>query len=423
MAWTNIRDRALRERAVQVIPNGMYGHESTVLLPSEYPQFFSNAKGSRLWDVDGNEYVDFMCAFGPNLLGYGHEPVERAAAAQQARGDVLTGPSEVMVELAEALVQQVDHAAWAMFCKNGTDATSLAIVAARAQTGKRKILYATGAYHGAAAWCTPRPAGILPEDRAHLVYYQYNDLDSLADAMRAHAGDIAGVIATPFLHEVFRDQADPQEAFAKGARALCDEHEAMLILDEVRAGFRLARGSSWEQFGVKPDLSAWGKVLANGHSLSAVLGSESARKGASEIFVTGSFWFGATAMAAGLATLREIRATDYLERTIETGSRLRAGLDQQAASHGFAMRQTGPAQMPQIFFENDPDFRIGYAWCAEALKRGAYLHPYHNMFLSGAHTTADIDATLQATDAAFEEVKKRSNSLEPHPVLMQLLSH
>ena len=423
MAWTNIRNKALKERAIEVIPNGMYGHESTRLLPDDYPQYFSRAKGARLWDVDGNEYVDFICAFGPNLLGYGHEPVERAAAAQQAQGDVMTGPSEIMVDLAEALVQAVSHASWAIFCKNGTDATSMALVAARAQTGRRKILYATGAYHGAAAWCTPRPAGILPEDRAHLVYYQYNDLDSLADAMRANAGDIAGVIATPFLHEVFRHQADPQEAFAKGARALCDEHGAMLILDEVRAGFRLARDSSWAQFGVEPDLSTWGKVLANGYSLSALLGSESARKGASEMFVTGSFWYGATAMAASLATLREIQNTDYLERTIEAGNRLRAGLNQQAANHGFDLRQTGPVQMPQIFFEDDPDFRIGYAWCVEALKRGAYLHPYHNMFLSGAHTIADIEATLEATDAAFEVVKKRANSLEPHPILLQLLGH
>jgi len=422
MAWTNVRNKELKERANIVFPNGMYGHESTRLLPDEYPQFFSRAKGSRMWDVDGNEYVDLICAFGPNLLGYGHEAVERAAAAQHALGDVITGPSAVMVELAEALVRTVGHAAWAILCKNGTDATSAAIVAARAQTGRRKILYASGAYHGAAAWCTPRPAGILPADRAHIVYYQYNDLDSLADAMRAHAGDIAGVIATPFLHEVFRDEADPHAAFAQGARALCDEHGAMLILDEVRAGFRLARDTSWAQFGVQPDLSTWGKVLANGHALSAVLGSESARKGASEMFVTGSFWFGATAMAAGIATLHEIQTSDYLENTIATGSYLRAGLEKQAAAHGFSLKQTGPVQMPQVFFEDDPDFRFGYAWCAEALKHGAYLHPYHNMFLSGAHTIADIDVTLQATDAAFEALKKRSNALEPHPVLMQLLA-
>src|SRR4051812_36497339 len=158
MAWTNVRNKALQERARAVIPNGMYGHESVGLLPPEFPQFYKRAKGARLWDADDNEYVDFMCAFGPNLLGYGFEPVEAAAAAQQAMGDSMTGPSEIMVDLAETMVGMVSHAEWAIFCKNGTDATSIAIVTARAQTGRRKILYATGAYHGAAAWCTPRPA-------------------------------------------------------------------------------------------------------------------------------------------------------------------------------------------------------------------------------------------------------------------------
>jgi glutamate-1-semialdehyde 2,1-aminomutase len=423
MAWTNVKNVALKERAREVIPRGMYGHEATLLLPDEYPQFFQRAKGSRLWDVDGNEYVDMICAYGPNLLGYGFEPVEAAAAAQQAQGDTMTGPSEHMVELAEALVGMVSHAEWAMFCKNGTDATTMAIVAARAQTGRRKILYATGAYHGAAPWCTPRPAGILPEDRAHIVYYQYNDLDSLEAAFKQCDGDVAGVIATPFVHEVFHDEELVEPAFATGARELCDKHGAMLILDEVRAGFRLARDCSWAQYGVRPDLSAWGKCLANGYPISALLGSDSARQGAERIFVTGSFWFSATPMAAAVEALRHIRESDYLERTVASGRYLREGLQQQAASHGFTLRQTGPVQMPQVLFEDDPDFRLGYAWTSEALKRGAYLHPYHNMFISGAHTLEDMRQILEATDQAFEVVKKRRDTLQPHPVLMQILAH
>jgi glutamate-1-semialdehyde 2,1-aminomutase len=421
MAWTNVRNKALQERARAVIPNGMYGHESVALLPPEFPQFYKRAKGVRLWDADDNEYIDFMCAFGPNLLGYGFEPVEAAAAAQQAKGDSMTGPSEIMVELAETMVGMVGHAEWAIFCKNGTDATSIAIVTARAQTGRRKILYAAGAYHGAAAWCTPRPAGILPEDRAHIVYYDYNDPQSLADAFAANGGDVAGVIATPFLHEVFRDQADPNREFALAARQLCDQHGAMLIVDEVRAGFRLARDCTWAAYGVAPDISTWGKCFANGYPISAVLGSASARKGAGQIFVTGSFWYGATAMAAALETLKQIRETDYLERLVASGRRLRDGLQQQAASHGFTLRQTGPVQMAQVFFEDDPDFRLGYGWAVEALKRGVYLHPYHNMFTSSAHSLDDIAITLAATDEAFAAVKARRGDLKPHAGLVDLL--
>lgn len=422
MAWTNKRALELRDRAEQVIPGGMYGHEATTLMPAEFPQFFSRGKGARLWDADDNEYVDFLCAWGPNLLGYGFEPVEAAAAAQQARGDTLTGPSEVMIELAEAFTGMVSHADWAMFCKNGTDATSMAMVTARAHTGRKTILVARGAYHGAAPWCTPMTAGILPEDRAHVVHYDYNDADSLADAFKKHGGDVAGVFATPFRHEVLADQHDPLLEYALAARALCDKTGALLIVDDVRAGFRLARDCSWSTIGVKPDLSTWGKCFANGYPISALLGSNVAREAAKQIFVTGSFWFSATPMAAAVETLRQIRETDYLERLIGAGRRFREGLQQQAASHGFGLRQTGPVQMPQILFEDDPDFRVGYGWVSECLKRGVYLSPYHNMFLSSAHSEADIAQTLAATDEAFEALKTRVGSLEPHPALIALMA-
>jgi glutamate-1-semialdehyde 2,1-aminomutase len=164
---------------------------------------------------------------------------------------------------------------------------------------------------------------------------------------------------------------------------------------------------------VHPDLSAWGKVIANGYPISALLGSDVARKAASRIFVTGSFWFSAVPMAAALATLEQIEKTDYLERTERTGELLRAGLDEQATIHGFKLRQTGPAQMPQIFFEEDPDFRLKYCWTEEALARGVYLHPCHNMFVCSALTTDDVRTTLEATGDAFRALKQRRAVLGP----------
>ncbi len=420
--WSDKRARELKERAEKVIPNGMYGHESTRLLPEEFPQFFHRAEGARLWDADGNGYIDYVCAYGPNLFGHGYAPIEEAARRQQALGDTMTGPSEIMVDLAEAFVAQVQHADWAMFCKNGTDATTMAMTLSRAHRGRKIILYATGTYHGAAPWCTPRPAGIIPEDRAAIVYYDYNDPQSLEDAFRQYDGQIAGVFATPIRHEVFVDNYEPSLEYAQTARRLCDENDALLIVDDVRAGFRLARGCSWEPLGVLPDLACFGKCIANGFPISAVLGSDKARNAAKEIFVTGSFWFSATPMAAAIETLKQIRTTDYLERTRASGDRLRAGLEAQAAAHGFSLRQTGPSVMPQMLFDDDPDFRVGYAWTVECLKRGSYIHPYHNQFISYAHDDAVIDETLAATDLAFEALKGRMGSLEPHPVLMQLLS-
>jgi glutamate-1-semialdehyde 2,1-aminomutase len=409
----NSKNRELLERARLVIPGGMYGHESVALLPEDFPQFFGKAEGSRLWDVDGNEYVDYMCAFGPNLLGYQHPVVEAAARAQAALGDTMTGPSEAMVTLAEDFVGMISHASWAMFCKNGSDATSMAMVTARAHSGRRKILVAKGAYHGASPWNSPNLNGILPEDRAHIIYFKYNDLESLADAVKQANGDIAGVFATPFRHEVFADQTELDAEYARGVRKLCDDVDALLIVDEVRAGFRLARDCSWSLLGVQPDLSSWGKVLGNGHPISALLGSEKARAAAQSIFVTGSFWFSAVPMAASVATLKLIRETDYLENMIGKAERVRAGIADQAVAHGFSIRQTGPAQMPQILFDEDPDMRVGFHWAAACVRRGVYMHPYHNMFVTSALTEEDIKKTLEGTDAAFAELRGALPNIEP----------
>ena len=150
-------------------------------------------------------------------------------------GDVLTGPSERLVELAEKLVGMVAHADWALFQRNGTDATTLCVVIARAATKKRKILVARGAYHGSAPWCTPHPNGTTAEDRVHLVHYDYNDVASLQAAGASVEGDIAGVIASAFKHDYGKDQELPTPAFARAVRKLCDETGAALILDDVRA--------------------------------------------------------------------------------------------------------------------------------------------------------------------------------------------
>ena len=417
---SRVQDAALRARALKVIPNGMYGHESVRMLPDSFPQFFSKAEGAYIWDADGNRYLDYMCAYGPSLLGYRDERVDAAAQAQATLGDTLTGPSPLLVELAETLVAMVDHADWAMVCKNGTDATTMAMSSARAQTGKRIVLVAKGAYHGAAPWCTPIPAGTVAEDRAHVRTYAYNDVASLEAAVADAGDDLAAVFASPFRHDAFIDQEAPEPAYARRARDLCDETGAMLIVDEVRAGFRLARGSSWSELGVQPDLSAWGKCFANGHPISALLGSDSCREGAGSIYATGSFWLSAVPMAAAIETLRIIRESDYLEHMIRLGERLRSGLDVAATKHGFALRQTGPVQMPQIMFADDPDFRVGYGWAEEMLARGVYMHPWHNMFLCAAMTDADIDLTLVAADDAFAALAARRGDLAPHPVLVAL---
>jgi glutamate-1-semialdehyde 2,1-aminomutase len=419
---SNAVDAALRERAAAVIPGGMYGHESVAMLPAEFPQFFARAKGARLWDADGNEYVDLMSAYGPNLLGYADPEIDAAAVAQLACGDTMTGPSPLMVELAERLVGQVGHARWAMFCKNGTDATSMAVRVAREHTRRRTILVARGAYHGSDARFTPVPAGTLPEERAHVVAFEHGDVAGLLAAAKAAEGDLAGVLVSPFRHDAFVDQTMPDRAFAHAVREVCDRGGGLLILDEVRAGFRLARGGSWSHLGVETDLSAWGKCLANGHPLSALLGGEAARNAASRIYATGSFWYAAAPMAAALATLARIRDTDYLERMQRTGTLLREGLGRAAAASGYSLRQTGPVQMPQVLLDDDADFRRGFAFAGEMIRRGVYLHPWHNNFVCAALTEVDVDAVCSAAADAFAAVRAREGTLVPHARLAARLS-
>ena len=400
-------DLGLRERARAVIPGGMYGHQNAGPLPAEYPQFMRSGRGARVWDVDGNEYVDLMCSYGPVVLGHQHPAVEAAARAQAALADCQNGPGPVMVELAEALVATVRHADWAMFAKNGTDATTACCTVARAQTGRKRILVARGAYHGAAPWCTPRPPGTTPEDRANLGYYEFNDLDSARAAVAEAGPDLAGIMVSPFRHDAGYDQELVDPAFARGLRELCDAAGAALILDDVRCGFRLALGSSWEPIGVLPDLSAWSKAIANGHALAAVLGNDRYRGGAQQIFITGSFWFSATAMAAGVATIRALRADGAIAAMERTGSALRDGILAQAAARDLAVNYTGPVQMPYLTFAGDRDHALACEFAAHALRGGAFVHPRHNWFVSAAMTDADVALALHATDGAFAAVRRR----------------
>jgi glutamate-1-semialdehyde 2,1-aminomutase len=407
-------DRALRERALAVIPGGMYGHQAAGMLPAEYPQFMRGGRGARVWDVDGNEYVDLMCAYGPVVLGYQHPAVDAAARAQAALADCQNGPGAVMVELAELLVATVRHADWALFAKNGTDATTTCCTIARAATGREKVLVARGAYHGAMPWCTPRPAGTTAADRANLGYYEYNDLDSARAAVAEAGDDLAAVLVSPFKHDAGFDQELVDPAFARGLRELCDKTGAALILDDVRCGFRLHLGGSWEPIGVHPDLSAWSKAIANGHPLAAVLGNDKFRGGARDVFVTGSFWFSAVPMAAAIATIRALRAEDGIGAMERAGLALRDGIVGQAAAHGLEVNYTGPPQMPYLTFAGDRGHELSSVFAAEAVRRGAFVHPRHNWFVSAAMTDDDVAAALAATDPAFAAVRRVHSERDAH---------
>jgi glutamate-1-semialdehyde 2,1-aminomutase len=294
-----------------------------------------------------------------------------------------------------------------MFAKNGTDATTISVMIARAATGRSTVLAAAGAYHGAAPWFTMRDAGVTPEDRANLRYYRFNDIVSVAEAAAAAGDDVAAVIVSPFRHDAGFDQELAEPGFARQLRALCDRIGAALIMDEVRAGFRLNDGGSWEPIGVAPDLSAWSKAIGNGYPIAAVLGAGRYAEAASQVFVTGSFWYQAVPMAAAVATITAVREEAAVPAMIATGTALRAGLAQAAADAGVAISQTGPVQMPNLAFPGDAGYARAGAFCAAAVEHGVIFHPRHNWFISAAHTGSDVERAVEAARAGFRAVRER----------------
>ncbi|MDF1794565.1 MAG: aminotransferase class III-fold pyridoxal phosphate-dependent enzyme [Thalassobaculaceae bacterium] len=409
---SNSLDGQLRRRASRVIPGGMWGHMRAAAVPAGYPQFFAGGDGARVRDVDGREYIDFMCSWGPIILGHRHPEVEAAARAQLDAGDCLDGPTEHAVRLAERMVETIPHASWVLFQKNGSDAMTSCATLARAATGRRKIVLAEGAYHGAVPWCSPSAVGVTAEDRAHLIHYTYNDIESLDAAVTEAGEDLAAVIVSAFKHDLGIRQELPVSDFARAARAHCDRVGAALVLDDVRAGFRLNLGGSWEQVGVRPDLAAYSKAIANGYPLSAVTGSERFRPAAEKAFFTGSFWYSGAPMAAAVTVLDILHRENAPARLERAGRRFGSGLTESAARHGFEVRLSGPPAIPLMQFADDPDARLGETLCQQALARGVYLHPKHNMFLSLAHTDEVIDTALQAIDEAFATLA-RSRPVRP----------
>lgn len=401
----------LFERATKVIPGGIYGHQSPVLcVPGSFPYFIEKAEGSRFWDVDGNEYIDYMCAYGPMVVGYNNPRVEQAARKQQEILNVSNLPGPLWVELAERLVKLIPIADWVAFAKNGSDITTWSLQLAREYTKKKKVLVAKSTYHGTHAWCTPLPPGVTPEDRANIVFFQWNDLDDFMKKYEANKNDFAGVIVTPFRHEAFENSAMPGPEYYKTIRKVCDDSNAIMIMDDVRCSLRLNLGGSNEYFGFKPDMICMSKAVANGHPLSVGAASAKLKGVASAVYFTGTYWSASPPMAAAMATLDELEEKDGVAYMDRIGKMLMDGLQKLAANHGLQVTTSGPGAIPYMTFANEKDFRRMQLFSAEATKRGVFFHPHHNWFVSTAHTEDDIKQTLEIADVAFEIVKKKFGS-------------
>ncbi|MDR1851625.1 MAG: aminotransferase class III-fold pyridoxal phosphate-dependent enzyme [Propionibacteriaceae bacterium] len=400
------------DRALKVIPGGIYGHQGPAegcYIPSDaYPRFSSKAQGSYFWDLDDNKYIDYMCAYGPNVLGYGDPDVNAAAMEQLKIEDCATIPSYKMVEFAEVLVDTVASADWAFFCKNGGDTTTLAIMTARAHTHKKKIIFVNGYYHGVNMWTQKLDyPGVLPEDVANNLYVDWNDIPALEKLIEENEGEIAAFISTPYMHGNFVDNELPASGYWQKVRELCTKHGIVLIVDDVRAGFRLDLAGSDHYYGFKADLICFCKALANGWNVSALCGQDFIKPTISGLTYTGSYWMSAVPFAAGIACINKLKAVDAPRDFARKGLDLTNKLKQAANENGFHLVVSGEPALFYLRLADDDSLMIHQAWVAECVKRGVWITNHHNHFINYSLSDEDINRTAEIADEAFKALAKR----------------
>lgn len=406
------KSMATLRRAMNVIPAGIYGHQGPAEgchIPIDaYPKYCSRAEGTYFWDIDGNRFIDYMCAYGPNILGYNDPDVDEAAARQRAKCDCTTAPNDIMVDFAELLVDTVKSADWAFFAKNGNDVTSLAVLAARAHTRRKKIVFFKGYYHGVSPWTQKLGySGIIEEDVANNIYVEWNNYEALAEVFEKNRDQIAAIIAQPYMHGNFADNIFPIDGYWQKVRSLCDNSGAVLVLDDVRAGFRMDLAGSDHYFGFEADLICFCKALANGYNVSALCGKDFLKNTVSGLTFTGSYWMSAVPFAAGIACIEKMKRIDCPRILIEKGNKLKTGLEAEAQKYGFDLRVTGLPSLFYIRIANDPSLMLHQDWVAECVRRGVFFTNHHNHFINAALSDADINETIEIAGEAFAAIQER----------------
>ncbi|MGI6617992.1 MAG: aminotransferase class III-fold pyridoxal phosphate-dependent enzyme [Saccharofermentanales bacterium] len=409
--YTYEKSKALFDRAVKVIPAGIYGHMGPAngcFIPvSAYPFYVDRAEGPYFWDIDGNRFIDYLNAYGPNILGYNHPDVDAAAKEQMDLCNCVTLPSAKMVELAELLVDTVDSADWAMFCKNGTDVTNLAMISARAATGRKKIVKFVGGYHGVMPWMLDVGyPGVLFEDVDNIITIPFNDLDTFRKVLDAYPNEIAGVISTPYDHRAIDPSQLPLPDFWKTVRDLCTKLGIVLICDDVRCGFRLdLRGSDY-YYGFKADLICFCKAIANGYSISALCGSAALKSAVSSVFTTGSYWLSAVPMAAAIKCITLLHEIDGPAILKANGEKFAHAMQTAASDCGFKLNVTGELSMPFLTLDDDDSSFLMQELTGGMVPRGVFISSHHNLFVNCALSDEDFEETYNVARASFEDIRR-----------------
>ena len=408
------RSQALKAKAQRLIPSctQTFSKGPTQFVQGASPVYLARGQGCHVWDVDGNEYLDYAMALGPIILGYNDPSVTEAVIRQVKEGTVFSLPHPLEVEVAERLTELIPCAEMVRFGKNGSDATSGAVRLARAFTGRDLI--ACCGYHGWQDWyigTTTRNAGVPKAVQALTIPFEYNNLESLRQIFTEHPRQVAAVIMEPV------GLMEPQPGFLEGVQTLARQEGVVLIFDEVVTGFRLALGGAQEYFGVTPDLACFGKGMANGFPLSAIVGRQEIMQLFDEVFFSFTFGGETLSLAAAAATMAALRTKSVIPHLWEQGRRLKDGYNLLARESGVE-RWTECLGFPPrtvVTFRDETgaeSLMRKSLFQQECLKRGVLFSGGHNICYS--HHPKDIDDTLRVYREVMEILAEaiRSGSVE-----------
>ena len=419
----------LFQKAKKCIPGGVNSPVRAGQAVGIDPPFISKANGCVIWDVDGNEYIDYVCSWGPMILGHAHPEIVNALEERVKLGTSYGAPTELEVEMADIIVEMVPSIEMVRMVNSGTEATMSAIRLARGYTGREKIIKFDGCYHGhadsllvsagsgLATLGIPGSPGV-PQDLArHTISLPYNSLESVVQAFGKFGPEIAAVIVEPIPGNM--GVINPDQAFLKGLRELTNEYGALLIFDEVISGFRVAIGGAQELYDIIPDLTCLGKIIGGGLPVGAYGGKKEimtrmAPQG--DVYQAGTLSGNPLAMAAGLATLKILKEKSPYDELDKLGDMLFSGLKRVAEAAGVNVVINRVGSMGSLFFTDEPvtDFETAKASDENLFKRyfrsmldqGIYLapSPFEAAFLSTAHSEETVRKTIECASVAFKSL-------------------
>ncbi len=401
----------LYDEASGLVPGGVLGaRKPTDFIAGEYPIFIESGKGCRLIDVDGNEFIDFLCGYGPIILGYREEEVDEAVYKQiKEKGFCFTLTQKYQNELAKKIAELVPSAEMSIFLKTGSDATTASIRIARAHTNRLKVMRC--GYHGWHDWCVEMKGGIPAKFYEDVYEFEYNNSDQLAELMAEHGEQTAAIIMTPFGHPNHQKMQVPKPGFLESVRELADKYGAILIYDEIRTGFRLSLGGAQALYGVYPDISVLGKAIANGYAISVVTGKKDVMMAAAEkLFISSTFFPNSEAFVAALKTIEILQRDNVLEDIWAKGKWFTEKIQALLDKHDVGAELTGIAPMFYITFAKDESGAYKGKrkdFYTQMIRKGFFFTPYHHAYICYRHTEQDLNLALTAIDESLAFIKEK----------------